>query len=36
VAFILREWQGCSARVGDVLLFGDPELLRRIVDAVQL
>jgi hypothetical protein len=35
VEFILREWQGCSARVGDVLLFGDPDLLRRIVVAVQ-
>jgi hypothetical protein len=34
VFFIHREWQGCSARVGDVLLFGDPELLRRIVDAM--
>jgi hypothetical protein len=35
VAFIRREWQGCSARVGDVLLFGDPDLLGRIVAAVQ-
>jgi hypothetical protein len=35
VAFILREWQGCSARVGEVLLFGDPDLLRRIVDALE-
>jgi hypothetical protein len=34
VFFIHREWQGCSAHVGDVLLFGDPELLRRIVDAL--
>jgi hypothetical protein len=33
-AFILREWQSCSARVGDVLLFGDPEMLRRIVEAL--
>jgi hypothetical protein len=32
VEFILREWQSCSARVGDVLLFGDPDLLRRIVE----
>jgi hypothetical protein len=35
VAFILREWQGCSARVGDVLLFGDAELLRQIVEAME-
>jgi hypothetical protein len=34
-ADMLRQWQNCSARVGDVLLFGDPELLRRIVDAVR-
>jgi hypothetical protein len=33
--FILREWQGCSARVGDVLLFGDPDLLRRVVEATE-
>jgi hypothetical protein len=34
-AFILREWQSCSARVGDVLLFGDPAMLRRIVEALE-
>jgi hypothetical protein len=35
VGFINGEWQGCSAWVGDVLLFGDPDLLRRIVTAVE-
>jgi hypothetical protein len=35
VGFINGEWQDCSAPVGDVLLFGDPDLLRRIVDAVR-
>jgi hypothetical protein len=35
VEFILREWQTCAARVGDVLLFGDAELLRRFVDALE-
>jgi hypothetical protein len=33
--FIRREWQGCSAWMGDLLLFGDPDMLRRIVGAVQ-
>jgi hypothetical protein len=33
--FINGEWQGCSARVGDVLLFGDAELLRQIVEAME-
>jgi hypothetical protein len=33
--FIFREWQGCSARVGDVLLFGDARLLRLIVEAME-
>jgi hypothetical protein len=33
--FVLREWQGCSAWVGDLLLFGDPDMLRRIVGAAQ-
>jgi hypothetical protein len=35
VFFIRREWQGCSARVGDVLLFGDAQLLRQIVAAME-
>ena len=35
VFFIHREWQGCSAHVGDVLLFGDAELLRQIVEAME-
>jgi hypothetical protein len=35
IDFIRREWQGCSAGVGDLLLFGDPDLLRRIVAAVR-
>jgi hypothetical protein len=33
--FVLHEWQGCSALVGDLLLFGDPDMLRRIVDALE-
>jgi hypothetical protein len=35
VGFSTGEWQGCSARVGDVLLFGDAELLRQIVAAME-
>jgi hypothetical protein len=33
--FVLREWQGCFALVGELLLFGDPDMLRRIVEAAQ-
>jgi hypothetical protein len=35
VGFSNGEWQGCSAGVGDVLLFGDAELLRQIVEAME-
>jgi hypothetical protein len=35
VGFINGEWQGCSAPVGDVLLFGDAALLRQIVAAME-
>jgi hypothetical protein len=35
VEFINGELQGCSTRVGDVLLFGDAELLRQIVAAME-
>jgi hypothetical protein len=35
VGFSNGEWQGCSGWVGDVLLFGDAELLRQIVEAME-
>jgi hypothetical protein len=31
---VVGEWPTYAARVGDVLLFGDPEMLRRIVAAL--
>jgi hypothetical protein len=34
-AFIFQQWHGCSARLGDVLLFGDEQLLRQIVEAME-
>jgi hypothetical protein len=34
VAFLVQDGQTDTARVGDVLLFGDPQLLRRIVAAL--